>query len=163
MTLDEAIEHAGKEAERLEAVNCLDCANEHRQLYLWLKELKQLRELNMSVKKSETTDGYHTFGELYRHRAVLFSVICNQNKNLAWKSKLHSDGTMYDGMFIVGINTPEGVATYHCDVGPFWEYFDVEELPAAPVWDGHTPEIALERLLHFGKGEGIMEPVGENI
>lgn len=29
----------------------------------------------------EVSDGYHTFNELYHHRAILFSVICNANKN----------------------------------------------------------------------------------
>jgi Lar family restriction alleviation protein len=94
----------------------------------------------------ETSDGYHTFNELYHHRAVLFSVICNSNPELAWKSKLHHDGTMYDGMFIVGIETPEGQATYHYDIDPYWEMFSVQELPKAPEWDGHTPAQAIERI-----------------
>jgi hypothetical protein len=34
----------------------------------------------------DTSDGYHTFNELYYHRMILFSVICNQNKSKAWKS-----------------------------------------------------------------------------
>ena len=62
-----------------------------------------------------TSDGYHTFNELYHHRAVLFSVIVKIFADRAWKSKLHADGTMYDGMFIVGIETPDGQATYHYD------------------------------------------------
>jgi Lar family restriction alleviation protein len=94
----------------------------------------------------ETSDGYHTFNELYHHRAVLFSVICNSRPELAWKSKLHHDGTMYDGMFIVGIETPDGQATYHYDIDPYWEMFDVQELPKAPEWDGHTPTQAIERI-----------------
>lgn len=94
----------------------------------------------------EVSDGYHTFNELYHHRAVLFSVICNSNPELAWKSKLHHDGTMYDGMFIVGIETPEGQATYHYDIDPYWEMFSVQELPKAPEWDGHTPAQAIERI-----------------
>lgn len=94
----------------------------------------------------ETSDGYHTFNELYHHRAVLFSVICNSQKSMAWKSRLHNDGTMYDGMFIVGINTPDGQATYHYDIDPYWEMFCVPELPQAPKWDGHTPAQAIERL-----------------
>lgn len=94
----------------------------------------------------ETSDGYHTFNELYHHRAVLFSVICNATPELAWKSKLHHDGTMYDGMFIVGIETPDGQATYHYDIDPYWEMFDVQELPKAPEWDGHTPTQAIERI-----------------
>lgn len=65
-----------------------------------------LFQLLNDLETGELSDGYHTFNELYYHRAVLFSVICNQNKDIAWKSKLHSDETMYDGMFIVGINTP---------------------------------------------------------
>lgn len=95
----------------------------------------------------ETSDGYHTFNELYHHRAVLFSVICNQNKEIAWKSKKHSDGTMFDNMFIIGINTPYGQATYHYDINPYWDYFKVKELSNAPVWDGHTPQQAIDRIL----------------
>ena len=94
----------------------------------------------------ETSDGYHTFNELYHHRAVLFSVICNSNPELAWKSKLHHDGTMYDGMFIVGVETPDGQATYHYDIEPYLDMFCVPELPQAPEWDGHTPAQAIERI-----------------
>ena len=94
----------------------------------------------------ETSDGYHTFNELYHHRAVLFSVICNIMPDIAWKSKLHDTGDMYDGMFIVGIETPEGQATYHYDIDPYWEMFKVKELDRAPKWDGHTSAEAIERI-----------------
>lgn len=94
------------------------------------------------------SDGYHTFGELYNHRALLFLTICASYPDLAWKSKLHSDGTMYDGMFIVGINTPLGQATYHYDIDPYWEiYRDIKTVDMAPEYDGHTPEDALERIV----------------
>ena len=92
------------------------------------------------------SDGYHTFNELYHHRAVLFSVICNSRPEISWKSKLHHDGTMYDGMFIVGIQTSQGQATYHYNIDPYWEMFSVPELPAAPEWDGHTSDQAIERI-----------------
>jgi hypothetical protein len=98
----------------------------------------------------DLSDGYHTFNELYDHRAVLFSVICNENPAMAWKSKQHHDGTMYDGMFIVGLETPYGQATYHYDVEPYWAYFSVPVLERAPEWDGHTAKDAINRLLHFG-------------
>lgn len=101
-------------------------------------------ELVDKLRAGEISDGYHTFNELYYHRAVLFSVICNQNKDIAWKSKLHSDGTMYDEMFIVGINTPEGQYSYHYDIN-LWSLFDVEELDKAPEYDGHSPK-DIERL-----------------
>src|SRR5690625_1057854 len=96
-------------------------------------------------KDGNTSDGYHTFNELYYHRMMLFSVICNQNKELAWKSKLHDDGTMFDDYFIVGIETPQGQYTYHYHLD-YWNRFDVRELDKAPKWDGHKPE-DITRLL----------------
>ena len=94
----------------------------------------------------ETSDGYHTFNELYHHRAVLFSVIVANYPEYSWKSKKHNDGTMYDGMFIVGIETPDGQATYHYDIDPYWDMFKCRELDKAPEWDGHTPAQAIERI-----------------
>lgn len=32
-----------------------------------------------AVAMGEVSDGYHTFNELYYHRAVLFAVICNEH------------------------------------------------------------------------------------
>ena len=100
----------------------------------------------------ETSDGYHTFNELYHHRAVLFSVIVKAFEDKAWKSRKHHDGTMYDGMFIVGVETPYGQATYHYDMEPYWEMFCCKEIERAPEWDGHTPAQAIERI-------GKLEPV----
>lgn len=53
---------------------------------------------------------------------------------------------MYNGMFIVGIETPEGQATYHYDIDPYWDLFRVKELEYVPKWDGHTPEQAIKRI-----------------
>lgn len=89
----------------------------------------------------DLSDGYHTFNELYHYRAVLFSVICNSMPDKAWKSKLHDTGDMFDGMFIVGIETPSEQATYHYDIEPYWDMFKIKELEKAPKWDGHTPAI----------------------
>ena len=100
----------------------------------------------------DTSDGYHTFNELYHHRAVLFSVIVKAFQEKAWKARLHHDGTMYDGMFIVGIDTPEGQASYHYDIDPYWHMFECREMERAPEWDGHTPAQAIKRI-------GKLEPV----
>ena len=100
----------------------------------------------------DTSDGYHTFNELYHHRAVLFSVIVKAFPDQAWKSRKHHDGSMYDGMFIVGIETPNGQASYHYDINPYWDMFQCKELEYAPEWDGHTPAQAIERI-------GKLEPV----
>lgn len=94
----------------------------------------------------DASDGYHTFNELYDHRAKLFSVVVAAFSNIAWKSKRHSDGSMYEGMFIAGIDTPHGQATYHYEIEPYWELFRCSELPKAPEFDGHTPTQAIDRI-----------------
>lgn len=114
-----------------------------------MKTTEELKEFLEVDSLGEVSDGYHTFNELYYHRAVLFSVICNQNKGFAFKSKLHDDGTMYDGMFIVGINTPKGYYTYHYDL-ELWDMFDVIEYEKAPKWDGHLPK-DVDRLISLVK------------
>lgn len=108
----------------------------------------------------ETSDGYHTFNELYHHRAVLFSVIVANYPDRAWKSKKHHDGTMYDGMFIVGIETPDGQATYHYDIDPYWDMFKCRVLDNAPEWDGHTPAQAIERIGKLKAQEPMRPSIG---
>lgn len=101
--------------------------------------------------KGELSDGYHTYNELYEHRMILFSIICNTYSNQSWKSKLHQDGTMFDDYFIVGINTIDGQFTYHYEL-KYWDIFNVKELPTAPEYDGHTPSdiTRLYSLLKWG-------------
>lgn len=95
--------------------------------------------------KGKITDGYHTFDELYYHRMILFSVICNTYKEKAWKSWLHHDGTMYNDYFIVGIETKKGQYSYHYHKDE-WDNFNVKELELAPEYDGHIPS-DITRLL----------------
>ena len=99
-----------------------------------------------SVASDYISDGYHTFKELYKHRAYLFAAICNMFNDMAWKSLKHSDGTMYDGMFIVGMSSPYGDMTYHVEV-EYWDLFQVKTLANAPQFDGHTPDDVLERIM----------------
>ena len=97
------------------------------------------------INKGQISDGFHTFDELYYHRMILFAVICNTYKEKSSKSKLHKDGTMYNGYFIVCVTTPEGDYSYHYDE-KYWDLFDVKELDNAPKWDGHKPK-DITRLL----------------
>lgn len=115
----------------------------------------------------DTSDGYHTFDELYGHRTGLLAALCNMiaeymgvcgagdNEDLesiVFKSRRHHDGDMFDGMFIVGVNCngedgPRAKwATWHCE-GEWWDRFAIPELDRAPEWDGHTPADALARLV----------------
>ncbi len=113
------------------------------------RKIDQAKTQNISV--GNVSDGYHTFNELYHHRALLFaSLLMTTFKDKAWKSKKHDDNTMYDGMFIVGVETPYGQATYHYDIDPYWDLFKgVKEIPYAPKFDGHSPEDALNRIYEF--------------
>lgn len=97
-----------------------------------------IRDQKEFLDVEQISDTNHTFKELYHHRMILFSVICNQNKDRAWKSLLHKDGTMYEDYFIVGITTPEGDSTYYYHVD-HWSNFKVKEIVRAPKWDGHRP------------------------
>lgn len=131
--------------------------------YFAQKEKAEGAALVAALRRAEisgdTSDGYHTFNELYDHRAKLFSVIVRNYPELCWKSKKHHDGTMYGGMFIVGINTAEGQASYHYDIDPYWPIFDCQELDRAPEWDGHTPQQAIDRIANLGKVEPENRPL----
>lgn len=157
--------------ERFEGIDCDDkwcgdCCHCYREETI-RKAIKIVKEVAEDTEMGKISDGYHTFDELYHHRAVLFSVICNSQKDLAWKSKLHDTGDMYDGMFVVGIETPEGQATYHYDIEPYWDMFKVKELKYAPKWDGHTPEESIRRIgllgsdINVGSNDGWI-PCSEN-
>ena len=109
------------------------------------EEINKLHETGEHV--GSLNDTYHSFDELYDHRCILTAALF-RNIPFTWKSKIHEDGSMFDGMFIVGVTTPDGDATYHYDL-PYWDLFRIPELPHAPLFDGHTPEIALERIKKY--------------
>jgi len=103
------------------------------------------------------SDGYHTFGELYEHRIVLYIAFCKMysrdqpNYSLkypeVWKSNTHSDGSVWDGWFLLGVDTQSGKQiTYHLPMS-YWDQCDfATTLDKAPDFDGHTSADVLERL-----------------
>ena len=91
-------------------------------------------------------DEHHTMNELYEHRHALFGALAKLYGG--WKSKQHSDGTMFDGWFIAGIELPTGAISYHMPIELF-EDFPVIELASAPEWDGYTPDDVVKRLRAF--------------
>ena len=107
----------------------------------------------ISEHKGDISDGYHTFNELYDHRAALTAALFKSlPSDTVYKSKKHHDGTMYDGMFIVGTNLPGiGAISYHYDLDPWWDIFNIREVENAPEWDGHTPNDVIERLKAYAK------------
>lgn len=128
---------------------------------LEVKEKEQTQE--KSVEKNSIcnlnvfSEESYTLNELYHQRAVLTSLFVNENPNICWKSLRHhkADTPIYDGMFVVGIETPFGIATFHYSVDKYWDLFCVQELPCAPKWDGHSPEESIERLKLFSESIGM--------
>lgn len=103
-------------------------------------------------RAGETSDGYHTFDDLYKHRMVLTAALCRAlPPEQSWRSKNHHpDGDpMFDGFFIVGIELPDGLITYHYKLDHWYGFAGVREIKHAPAWDGHTPEDVLTRLAMY--------------
>ena len=114
----------------------------------------------------DTSDGYHTFQQLYDQRSALLAALCNSiviainlagvdescYPNFVFKSRRLHGGEAVDGYFLVGINcvsdtdSPAKWATWHCE-DKWWDANVAPELELAPEWDGHTARDALERLV----------------
>ena len=96
----------------------------------------------------EISDGYHTFRELYAHRAALWAVLAAYVPG-AWKSRQHdvgSDTPMPDGYFVVGANLfGAGPVTYHLPIR-YWEACPGRVLDHALAYDGHTSNDVVYRL-----------------
>lgn len=115
----------------------------------------------MSVWGSHVSDGYHTMHELYQHRMALNIALFHAWHELSrvsedtgnWfhitvgKSKLHHDGTMFEGgYFVVFALTPKGQITYHYQL-KHWDEFKIPEYERVPVpYDGHSSLDVLDRL-----------------
>lgn len=114
---------------------------------------------NVGIPKSQKDstfcdcDGYHTFDELYEHRITIYIALCKALSNMTqminpvWKSKLHSDGTCFEGWFVLGIFKEAGSQiTYHLPLSKWDECWFAEELEKGPEFDGHTPDDVLKRI-----------------
>ena len=124
-----------------------------------MNKIEEINEMIQENKKlgiissKDISDGHHTFGELYKNRIILFCTLCNLLPNISWKSKKHFDeenDPMFFDSFIAGINTPEGIATYHIKL-KYWDLFDVPELEKAPKYDNYNNEEVLKRILSLKK------------
>ena len=109
--------------------------------------------ITASEEKGKYSDGYHAFDELYEHRIVIFIALCRIcAKHFGtgydvWCSKAHSDGSVWDGWFILGINKAKGEQiTYHLPISKWKDVSFAEELELAPEFDGHTSEDVLKRI-----------------
>lgn len=116
-----------------------------------------MNSLKIPCTTDEISDGYHTFGELYNHRCVIFMALMKSMPHRSWISNLHSDKSAIDGWFIVGMDFPQGQVTYHFP-NNMWNLViktgaSVRE--KAPEWDGHSSDDVVSRLSKW-----IEEPCG---
>ena len=110
------------------------------------------------MKDTMISDGYHTMDELYQHRHILLALAVNTIKMYhddcltedckIFKSKKHSDGSMFDDMFIV-MGYLNGIQfSYHVE-NKYWDLFKINEEPIADEWDGHTSGDVLDRIANY--------------
>ena len=111
----------------------------------------------MSEINGNTSDGYHTFNELYEFRmaynAALFNEFAIQGKYSVHKSKRHYSGEecFGGGWFIVVALLPEGQISNHYKL-EYWNLFKIPEFDRALYrFDGHTGKDVIHRLLNIGE------------
>lgn len=107
-------------------------------------------ELAAAAISGSTSDGHHTFDELYDYR-----MLYNAHAAHGWlaagipvvKSWKHSNGELCfgGGWFIVTATLPAGQVSNHYKA-EHWGLFTVPEVDLPPEYDGHTPQDAAERL-----------------
>lgn len=88
-----------------------------------------------------TSDGYHTFKELYLHRNLLFINLCLAKTLPCYFVREH-----YEGYFLLVLETNYGQVSYHCSndllslvEGKITESFEHE-------FDGHSADTSVCRL-----------------
>lgn len=99
-----------------------------------------------------TSDGYHTFKELYEFRLLYNAAWFNElaNKLVVYKSKKHDNGELCfgGGWFIVVAELPTGQISNHYE-SKDWDLFQCEEKEIADEWDGHTPKDVADRIRKY--------------
>ncbi len=113
-----------------------------------------LNEQIKYVNSNLISDGYHTFGDLYDHRNMLFLTLCRALRTHAWRSKRNSENEDQGDWFLLGLFSKEGLSiTYHLPM-KMWDFCKNIPIHAtAPTWDGHTAEDVLERLINLNFGD----------
>lgn len=104
-----------------------------------------------------TSDGYHTFKELYEFRLLYSAALFNSwHKHTLYgphKAKRHSDGELCfgGGWFIVVAQLPTGQISNHYELKD-WDKFNIPEMKIPILFDGHTAKDVTERLTKFLEG-----------
>jgi hypothetical protein len=116
-----------------------------------VEQAKQMEKEQTQITEN-TSDGYHTFKELYEFRkvynAALFNEWAKSNKYDVHKSWKHNDGEICfgGGWFIVVALLPNGQISNHYEAKD-WDLFNIPETEKALFeFDGHTAQDVLNRI-----------------
>lgn len=98
-----------------------------------------------------TSDGYHTFKELYEHRIALFIALMKANPKISYRANNNDDGNWYEWWFVAGIHTSNWDISYHLpnDKRTALDWYGISTTINAPKRDWHTPADVVDRLLMF--------------
>lgn len=131
------------------------------------REVVEVQEI-LTDDIGSVSDGYHTFDELYEHRVTLYIAFCRVIASQAdvklcsvdsvpysvlhpersiWRSKVHSNGSSFEGWFVLGIGRTYGnQITYHIPM-KYWDDTEfADTLDKAPEYDGHSSQDVLQRI-----------------
>lgn len=126
---------------------------------------KPWEPLYLVSKDEMERDEYHTMKELYHYRMLYHAMFVNlleqiekqirpltKEKPSTVKSKKHHDGDLCfgGGWFIVVTDLPTGQISNHYKE-EFWDLFNVPAVDLPPVYDGHSPTVAANRMENFVK------------
>ena len=140
-----------------EETKLLDGVFDEKQAQEIVDKIEALIDLHTQKAELEvngdTSDGYHTFNELYEYRmqynAALFNEWALQKKYKVHKSWRHADNSTEPifggGWFIVMAELPTGQISNHYESHD-WDKFQIPVTPTAHAFDGHTPQQALDRI-----------------
>lgn len=106
--------------------------------------------IQIGLDASKIGDGFHTMQELYDFRSVLAACVFNVQPT-AEKSRLHEDGSMFDGMFIAYFQTMYGTVSFHFE-NKWWDFLRIKEVKRARKWDGHTSDDVMTALCALASG-----------
>lgn len=121
--------------------------------------MSNIKEINELIKllpdTTEVSDGYHTFGELYEHRCLLFIMLCNMSGqgwggDNIYKTRKNFDKQEWEGWFILTMNNAPKFKqiSYHIP-NKYWDLCDCKEEEYNYNYDGHTSNDVLERMKSF--------------
>lgn len=119
--------------------------------------IKKKKEKGISPKELTIYD-QEVFKSEYERRITVLKLLCNKYSDICFKTKKHFDeenDPMFDGNFMIVINTPLGCTTYHLKI-EYFDEFDIPEIEHGPKYENYTTQEALYRIASIVDKEGAI-------